>query len=103
MAEETGFTRRLGVFAMLRGWLLADADRFETFETRADAIATARRRAHVARWQGSEAEVVAQDSMGGALKVIDPPQAPCLGPTEPKAAERSRSRLPNTCADDGGR
>jgi hypothetical protein len=73
MPRETRPTRRFGVFATIRGWLLADADSGETFETRTDAVASARRLAHVARWRGSAAEVVAQDRPGGALKVIDPP------------------------------
>jgi hypothetical protein len=62
---------RLGVFATMRGWLLARADRQELFATRADAIAAARRQAHLARWRGSEAEVVAQDAAGDALRVVD--------------------------------
>jgi hypothetical protein len=79
MADETRPTRRLGVFATLRGWLLADAGRRETFEHRADAVATARRLAHVARWRGGEAEVLAQERAGGRLRVIDPPT-----PSEPE-------------------
>jgi hypothetical protein len=72
MPRETKPTRRFGVFATIRGWLLADADSIETFETRTDAVASARRLAHVARWRGGRAEVVAQDRPGGALTVIDP-------------------------------
>jgi hypothetical protein len=81
MPRETKPTRRFGVFATIRGWLLADADSGETFETRTDAVARARRLAHVARWRGVAAEVVAQDRPGGALKVIDPPSQG-LGATE---------------------
>ncbi len=66
-------TRRFGVFATIRGWLLADADSGETFATRTDAVASARRLAHVARWRGDAAEVLAQDRAGGPLRVIDPP------------------------------
>jgi len=75
MPRETGLTQRFGVFATIRGWLLADAVHGETFETRNDAVASARRLAHLARWRGGEAEVVAQDQLGGALTVIDPPAA----------------------------
>ena len=75
MPRERRQTHRFGVFATIRGWLLADAQQGETFETRTDAVATARRLAHVARWRGGEAEVVAQDRPGGALTVIDPPAA----------------------------
>ena len=46
MPRETGQTQRFGVFATIRGWLLADAVHGETFETRGDAVATARRLAH---------------------------------------------------------
>ena len=73
MPREERLTHRFGVFATIRGWLLADAQHGEKFETRADAVATARRLAHLARWRGGEAEVVAQDRLGGALTVIDPP------------------------------
>ena len=73
MPREPKPTRRIGVFATIRGWLLADGVSGETFPTRNDAVATARRLAHVARWRGGRAEVVAQDRSGGALRVIDPP------------------------------
>jgi hypothetical protein len=82
MPRETKPTRRFGVFATIRGWLLADADSGETFETRTDAVASARRLAHVARWRGGVAEVVAQDRPGGALKVIDPPSPGGLNVSE---------------------
>jgi hypothetical protein len=75
MTRDTRPLRRFGVFATIRGWLMADTERSETFETRTDAVATARRLAHVARWRGGEAEVLAQDRLGGVLRVIDP-----LGP-----------------------
>ena len=73
MPREAKPTRRFGVFATIRGWLLADADSGETFESRTDAVASARRLAHLTRWRGVSAEVVAQDRPGGALQVIDPP------------------------------
>jgi hypothetical protein len=72
MPRETKPTRRFGVFATIRGWLLADDVSGETFATRRDAVATARRLAHLARWRGGRAEVLAQDRPGGALRVIDP-------------------------------
>jgi hypothetical protein len=71
MPREPKPTRRFGVFATIRGWLLADDVSGETFATRNDAVATARRLAHLARWRGARAEVVAQDRAGGALSVID--------------------------------
>jgi hypothetical protein len=74
MPRETKPTRRFGVFATIRGWLLADGASGETYPTRTDAVATARRLAHVTRWRGGRAEVVAQDRPGGALRVIDPPR-----------------------------
>ncbi|HVN01512.1 MAG TPA: hypothetical protein VMT68_14985 [Caulobacteraceae bacterium] len=72
MADKMGAMRRLGVFATLRGWLLTDNEQRKTFASRADALAAARQQAHVARWRGAEAEVVAQDRVGGALTVVDP-------------------------------
>jgi hypothetical protein len=80
MPRETGPTRRFGVFATFRGWLLADADRAEVYESRSDAVATARRLAHLARWRGGKAEVLAQDRPGGTLTVIDPPLGPIGSP-----------------------
>lgn len=73
MPRKTMPPRRFGVFATIRGWLLADEADSETFATWGDAVATARRLAHVARWRGARAEVLAQDRPGGPLKVIDPP------------------------------
>ena len=72
MPRDTKPTRRFGVFATIRGWLLADDVSGETFASRRDAVATARRLAHLARWRGGRAEVLAQDRPGGALRVIDP-------------------------------
>jgi|HubBroStandDraft_5_1064220.scaffolds.fasta_scaffold854309_1 hypothetical protein len=71
MPRETKPTRRFGVFATIRGWLLADSDRVQDFDTRTEAVAAARRMAHVTRWRGARAEVVAQDRQGGALRIID--------------------------------
>ncbi len=71
MPRETRPTRRFGVFATIRGWLLADSDRVQDFDTRNEAVAAARRLAHVARWRGTRAEVVAQDRAGGVLRIID--------------------------------
>jgi hypothetical protein len=72
MPGETKLTRRFGVFATIRGWLLADPDRIQDFDTRTEAVAAARRLAHVTRWRGARAEVLAQDRPGGALRIIDP-------------------------------
>ena len=72
MPGETKLTRRFGVFATIRGWLLADPDRIQDFDTRTEAVAAARRLAHVTRWRGARAEVLAQDRPGGPLTVIDP-------------------------------
>jgi hypothetical protein len=43
----------------------------QDFDTRTEAVAAARRLAHVTRWRGARAEVVAQDRPGGALRIID--------------------------------
>jgi hypothetical protein len=86
MAHVIQRTQRLGVFATLRGWLVAEAGRgARLFESRADAVAAARRLAHIARWRGVPAEVVAQDRAGGSLEVIDP--APPAPASEPGGAE----------------
>jgi hypothetical protein len=72
MQPQPASTRRFGVFATLRGWLVADRDRSQAYDSRSDAVGAARRLAHLARWRGSKAEVVAQDEPGGRLTVIDP-------------------------------
>jgi hypothetical protein len=64
---------RFGVFATIRGWLVARTDAHEFYRTRDDAMREAVRQAHVARWRGAAAEVLAQDEAGGTLSVIDPP------------------------------
>jgi len=71
-------THRLGVFATAAGWLLADEDRLQTFETRDGALAAALKLAHIARWRGGDVEVLAQHHPGGPLAPVDAPdgQAP---------------------------
>jgi hypothetical protein len=63
---------RFGVFATIGGWLVARTDRHELYGARDEAIRAAVREAHVARWRGADAEVVAQDAAGGSLRVVDP-------------------------------
>ncbi|HZZ90725.1 MAG TPA: hypothetical protein VFE13_20545 [Caulobacteraceae bacterium] len=72
MPLQSATTRRFGVFATLRGWLVADPDLIQDFDSRSEAVGAARRLAHIARWRGSRAEVLAQDEPGGPLTVIDP-------------------------------
>ena len=67
---------RFGVFATIGGWLVARTDRHELYKARDEAIEAAVRQAHVARWRGGDAEVVAQDEAGGSLSVVDPPNSP---------------------------
>ena len=83
---------RLGVFATIRGWLVARADRHELYQAREEAIEAAVRQAHVARWRGSDAEVVAQDQPGGSLMVVDPAM-PDDGPTTRSEASDLFQRL----------
>jgi hypothetical protein len=64
-------THRLGIFATAAGWLLAEDDRLETFETRDSALAAALKLAHIARWRGAEVEVLAQHHPGGPLAPVD--------------------------------
>ena len=66
---------RLGIFATVCGWLVVTPDRHELYGARAEALEAAVRQAHVARWRGAAAEVVAQEAPGGSLSVIDPPPA----------------------------
>jgi hypothetical protein len=66
-------THRLGVFATAAGWLLADEDRLETYETRDRAVEAALKLAHIARWRGAEVEVLAQHHPGGPLALVEQP------------------------------
>lgn len=66
---------RFGVFATIGGWLVARTDRHELYHGRDEALRAAVRQAHVARWRGASAEVVAQDEAGGSLSVVDPPDS----------------------------
>jgi hypothetical protein len=75
MQRQLVSTRRFGVFATLRGWVVVDPEQILEFDTRNDAVGAARKLAHVARWRGAWAEVVAQDTPGGLLQVIDPPSS----------------------------
>jgi hypothetical protein len=63
---------RVGVFSTAAGWVLADADRLQTFETSEGAMAAALKLAHIARWRGAEVEVLAQQHPGGALTRLEP-------------------------------
>ncbi len=62
---------RFGVFATIRGWLVARPDRQDHYDGREEAIRAAVRQAHVARWRGADVEVLAQDEPGGSLHVVD--------------------------------
>jgi len=73
--QDSFMTHRLGVFATAAGWVLADDDRLETFETRDRAVEAALRLAHIARWRGAEVEVVAQHHPGGPLNLVEQPPA----------------------------
>ncbi len=68
-------THRLGVFATAAGWVLADEERLETYETRDSAVEAALKLAHIARWRGAEVEVLAQQHPGGPLALVEQPPA----------------------------
>jgi hypothetical protein len=71
---QDGFmTHRLGIFATAAGWVLADEDRLETYETRDGAVEAALRLAHIARWRGADVEVLAQQHPGGPLALVEAP------------------------------
>ncbi len=65
-------THRLGVFATTEGWVVADQKRARRYDSLPEAMEAARREASVARWQGVEAEIIAQDLPGGPLAVVEP-------------------------------
>ena len=66
-------TTRVGVFATELGWRVVSAAGQELFESRAAALSSARRWAHLARWRGADVEVLAQERLGGPLAKVELP------------------------------
>lgn len=73
MAMQTpGHIVRIGVFAARDGWLLTHPDVQGRFEDRDEAVAAARRLAHLETWRGREVDVQVQESPNAPLASLDP-------------------------------
>jgi len=62
---------QIGVFAARNGWLLTHPDVQSRFEARDDALAAARRLAHLEAWRGREVDVLVQDLLTSEVASVD--------------------------------
>jgi hypothetical protein len=73
IATETPRTTiQIGVFAARNGWLLTHPNVQTRYEDRDEAMAAARRLAHLENWRGHEVDVLVQDQLTARLASIDP-------------------------------
>lgn len=63
---------RIGVYAEREGWLLTHPAVEGRFEDREDAMAAARRLAHLESWRGREVDMLVQESIGAETASFDP-------------------------------
>ena len=62
---------QIGVFAARDGWLLAHPNVQSRFEDRDEAIAAARRLAHLESWRGRTVDMLVHDRMSAELTAFD--------------------------------
>jgi hypothetical protein len=70
--ETPRATIQIGVFAAQDGWLLTHPNVQSRFEDREEAMAAARRLAHLENWRGHEVDVLVQDYLSAQVAPIDP-------------------------------
>jgi hypothetical protein len=63
---------QIGVFASRQGWLLTHPAVQSRFEDRDDAMAAARRLAHLECWRGREVDMQVQEPLSAELTAFDP-------------------------------
>ena len=63
---------QIGVFAAQEGWLLTHPSVEGRFEDREDALAAARRLAHLESWRGRDVDLLVQESFGAEVASFDP-------------------------------
>jgi hypothetical protein len=63
---------QIGVFAAKEGWLLTHPNLESRFEDRDEAMAAARRLAHLETWRGHDVDVHIQARDGGEIASVDP-------------------------------
>lgn len=63
---------QIGVFAAQEGWLLTHPRVQGRFDDREDALAAARRLAHLESWRGREVDMLVQESLDAEAASFDP-------------------------------
>ncbi|CAN7443644.1 hypothetical protein LJR219_002892 [Phenylobacterium sp. LjRoot219] len=63
---------QIGVFAAKEGWLLSHPAVQGRFEDRDEAMAAARRLAHLENWRGRRVDMLVQEPLNARLAAIDP-------------------------------
>lgn len=62
---------QIGVFAAREGWLLTHPNLQSRFEDREEALAMARRLAHLETWRGHDVDVQVQEANKGEIASLD--------------------------------
>jgi hypothetical protein len=70
--EATRPVVQIGVFAAQNGWLLTHPSVQSRFEDKEEAMAAARRLAHLESWRGNQVDVLVQQALGGEVASFDP-------------------------------
>jgi hypothetical protein len=63
---------QIGVFAAENGWLLTHPRVQSRFEDREEAMAAAKRLAHLESWRGREVDMLVQESLSAEVASFDP-------------------------------
>lgn len=62
---------KIGVFAAQQGWLLTHPSVQSRFEARDDAMAAAKRLAHLETWRGRQVDILVQEANNPQLSRLD--------------------------------
>lgn len=63
---------QIGVFAAQHGWLLTHPAVQGRFDDRDEAVAAARRLAHLENWRGCDVAMLVQEAIGAQVAAFDP-------------------------------
>ena len=63
---------QIGVFAAQEGWLLTHPRVQSRFEDREEAVAAAKRLAHLENWRGRDVDMLVQDGVSAEVASFDP-------------------------------
>lgn len=63
---------QIGVFAAKEGWLLTHPNVQSRFEDREEAMAAARRLAHLETWRGHDVDMLVQEPNSSRMAHLDP-------------------------------